>query len=142
MAAASGRDNSIAALVWPVSGTLTSRFTEFLTSDGEKPTRDRDSEFLARRVARGELLATWNDGWQALFEALVPLTDADLGRTVTIRGQPHTVAAALHRSLAHASYHVGQIVYIAKALRGPGWQSLSIPPGQSAAFNERMMSKR
>ena len=87
-------------------------------------------------MTRAELRAKWEDGWRVLFAALADLSDADLERTVTIRGQPHTVAEALHRSVAHASYHVGQIVYVAKALRGADWRSLSIPPGQSAQFNQ------
>ena len=131
---AAGASNSIATIVWHVAGNLKSRFTDFLTSDGEKSWRDRDSEFLARDVTRAGLQTKWDDGWRVLFAALSDLTDADLERTVTIRGQPHTVAAALHRSVAHASYHVGQIVYVAKALRGADWLYLSIPPGQSAQY--------
>jgi len=127
-----GTGNSIVTIVWHLTGNLKSRFTDFLTADGEKPWRDRDSEFLAREVSRKELQAKWEDGWRVLFAALTDLSDVDLGRTVTIRGEPHTVAQALHRSLAHASYHVGQIVYEAKALRGADWRYLSIPPGQSA----------
>jgi Protein of unknown function (DUF1572) len=127
-----GTGNSIVTIVWHLAGNLKSRFTDFLTADGEKPWRDRDSEFLAREVSRKELQTKWEDGWRVLFAALTDLSDVDLGRTVTIRGEPHTVAQALHRSLAHASYHVGQIVYEAKALRGADWRYLSIPPGQSA----------
>ena len=136
LAAASSVSNSIATIFWHISGNLKSRFTDFLTSDGEKPWRDRDSEFLARDVTRTELLAKWNDGWQVLFQALTDLNDADLDRTVTIRGQPLSVAQALHRSLAHTSYHVGQVVYVAKSLRGTDWRYLSIPPGQSAPYNK------
>ena len=131
LAETAGSSNSIATIVWHLAGNLTSRFTDFLTSDGEKPWRDRDSEFLARQVKRAELQAKWEDGWRVLFAALSALTDADLAKTVTIRGQPHTVAEALHRSLAHTSYHVGQIVFVAKALRGADWRYLTIPPGQS-----------
>ena len=131
LADAAGSSNSIATIVWHLAGNLTSRFTDFLTSDGEKPWRDRDSEFLARQVKRKELQAKWEDGWRVLFAALSALTDADLAKTVTIRGQPHTVAEALHRSLAHTSYHVGQIVFVAKARRGADWRYLTIPPGQS-----------
>jgi len=131
LADAAGSSNSIATIVWHLAGNLTSRFTDFLTSDGEKPWRDRDSEFLARQVKRAELQAKWEDGWRVLFAALSALTDADLAKPVTIRGQPHTVAEALHRSLAHTSYHVGQIVFVAKALRGADWRYLTIPPGQS-----------
>ena len=137
LAQVAGSGNSIVTIVWHLAGNLKSRFTDFLTSDGEKPWRDRDSEFLARAVSRKQLQAKWEDGWQVLFAALTDVSDADLGRTVTIRGEPHTVAQALHRSLAHASYHVGQIVYVAKALRGADWRYLSIPPGQSARFNPR-----
>ncbi len=128
LAEATGPGNSIVTIVWHVAGNLQSRFTDFLTSDGEKPWRNRDSEFLAREVSRKELQAKWEIGWRVLFAALSNLTDTDLGRSVTIRGEPHTVAQALHRSLAHASYHVGQIVYVAKALRGADWRYLSIPP--------------
>ena len=131
LADAAGASNSVATIVWHLAGNLTSRFTDFLTSDGEKPWRDRDSEFLARQVKRAELQAKWEDGWRVLFATLSALSDADLAKTVTIRGQPHTVAEALHRSLAHTSYHVGQIVFVAKALRGADWRYLSIPPGQS-----------
>ncbi len=135
LAQVAGTGNSIVTIVWHLAGNLKSRFTDFLTSDGEKPWRDRDSEFLAREVSRKELQTKWEDGWRVLFAALTNLGDVDLGRTVTIRGEPHTVAQALHRSLAHASYHVGQIVFEAKALRGADWRYLSIPPGQSARFN-------
>jgi uncharacterized damage-inducible protein DinB len=135
LADAAGTSNSIATIVWHIAGNLQSRFTDFLTSDGEKPWRDRDSEFLARQVTCTELLAKWEDGWRALFEALGNLSDANLDQSVTIRGQPLTVAEALHRSLAHTSYHVGQIVYVAKALRGASWHYLSIAPGQSAQYN-------
>ena len=127
--------NSIATICWHMSGNLSSRFTDFLSSDGEKPWRRREEEFYARQVTRAELLATWTQGWDVLFQALADLGDADLGRTVTIRQQPLRVDEALHRSLAHTSYHVGQIVYLAKAMRGKDWRYLSIPPGQSAAYN-------
>jgi hypothetical protein len=119
--------NSIAVIAWHVSGNLKSRFTDFLTTDGEKPWRNRESEFDERTVTRAELLAKWEEGWGVLFAALSALDDSMLGRQVTIRGEPHTVLQALHRSLAHASYHVGQIVYLAKSFRGEGWRSLSMP---------------
>src|SRR2546423_6697337 len=125
---AAGSDNSSATSVWPISGNLKSRFTDFLPSDGEKPGRDRDSEFLARDVTRAGLQTRWEEGWRVLFASLADLTDADLERTVTIRAQPLTVAEALHRSLAHTSYHVGQIVYLAKALCGTGWRSVGLSP--------------
>jgi uncharacterized damage-inducible protein DinB len=128
-------DNSVATIAWHVAGNLRSRFTDFLTGDGEKPDRDRDSEFLSRQLTHAALLAFWSGGWDLLSAALADLSDLDLARTVTIRQQPLSVTEALHRSLAHASYHVGQIVFLAKQLCGPAWVSLSIPPGQSAAYN-------
>jgi hypothetical protein len=126
--------NSIAVICWHVSGNLRSRFTDFLTADGEKPWRQRDEEFEARTVTRDELLRKWEDGWAVLMDALAGLGDGQLHSTVTIRQQPLSVHAALHRSLAHTAYHAGQIVYVAKALRGSGWKFLSIPPGQSDAY--------
>lgn len=129
------RGNSLATICWHVGGNLASRFTDFLTSDGEKPWRDRDAEFDARAVTRDVLMAHWRAGWQVLLDTLAPLTDADLSRTVTIRGQPLLVHEALHRSLAHASYHVGQIVYLAHIFCGETWTYLSIPPGGSAQYN-------
>ena len=127
--------NSIAVVCWHVAGNLRSRFTDFLTTDGEKPWRKRDEEFQARTVSRAELLAHWERGWAVLLDTLGSLTDDDLAGTVTIRGQSLRVSEALHRSLAHASYHVGQIVYAARALRGEAWRFLCIPPGQSDMYN-------
>lgn len=127
---------SVSTIVWHVAGNLQSRFTDFLTSDGEKPWRRRESEFEDRQVGREELIEKWDAGWKTLFDALEPLTDEDLARTITIRGVPLTVCEALHRSLAHTSYHVGQISYIGKMLRGEEWTYLSIPPGGSTAYNE------
>lgn len=128
--------NSIAVICSHISGNLRSRFTEFLTSDGEKPWRKREEEFRARTVTRAALLTKWNEGWDVLLGTLATLTDEQLELTVTIRGQPLRVHEALHRSLAHLSYHVGQIVYIAKATRGKDWKYLSIPPGKSDAVNQ------
>jgi hypothetical protein len=130
-------DNSVAIIVSHVAGNLQSRFTDFLTTDGEKPWRRREAEFTPQDPTQAEVLAKWNAGWETLFGALATLSDAGLGHTVHIRGQAHTVMEALHRSLAHTSYHVGQIVYLAKALRGGTWQYLSIPPGQSEAYNKQ-----
>ena len=127
--------NSIATLVWHVSGNLESRFTDFLTTDGEKPWREREEEFAVRTASKREIRDRWDRGWTVLMKALRGLDDADLARTVTIRGVEHTVAEALHRSLAHTAYHVGQMTYQGKALRGEHWQWLSIPPGQTAAYN-------
>jgi hypothetical protein len=132
--AASGDDNSIAMIAWHIAGNLRSRFVDFQTTDGEKPWRNRDEEFAERTVSRQELLDKWEDGWRALFAALEPLSDANLNDVVTIRQQPLAIHQALHRSLAHTSYHVGQIVYLAKMFRGAAWRSLSIPKGASAAF--------
>ena len=131
-----GDSNSIAVLVWHVSGNLTARFTDFRTTDGEKPWRNRDEEFVDRVVTREELLTKWESGWEVLFATLGTLTDADLHLSVTIRGQSNSIHQALHRSLAHTTYHVGQIVYLAKAIRGEEWKNLSIPKGQSAAYNQ------
>jgi uncharacterized damage-inducible protein DinB len=132
-----GGGNSIAVLCWHLAGNFRSRFTDFLTSDGEKPWRQREEEFSRRSVSKQELLAYWEGGWAVLLETLRGLRDADLEREVTIRGQPLRVAEALHRSLAHASYHVGQIVYQARGLKGGDWRWLSIPPGQSDQYNAR-----
>ena len=128
--------NSIAVICWHVSGNLRSRFTDFLTSDGEKPWRSREEEFRQRSVSRAELLEKWEQGWTPLLGTLERLSDADLNHVVIIREKPLRVDEALHRSLAHLSYHVGQIVYIAKSMRGKDWTYLSIPPGQSDAYNK------
>jgi uncharacterized damage-inducible protein DinB len=129
-------DNSIATIVWHIAGNLRSRFSDFRTSDGEKPWRERDEEFEERIVGRDELLAKWESGWDTLFAALDALTDEDLVHTVTIRGRSYAIHEALHRSLAHTSYHVGQIVHLAKSFRGASWRNLSIPKGGSRAYNE------
>ena len=127
-----GEGNSVAVIVSHIAGNLKSRFTDFLTTDGEKPWRDRDAEFQPRpKVTRREVMETWDEGWKTLFAALDPLMDDDLTRMVTIRGEKMLVHEALHRLLAHTSYHVGQIVYIAKSFRGSEWNCLSIPLGKS-----------
>ncbi|MBK8232636.1 MAG: DUF1572 family protein [Candidatus Eisenbacteria bacterium] len=127
--------NSVAILVWHLSGNFKSRFTDFLTTDGEKPWRKRDEEFEDRAVTKAQLLEKWDEGWGVLLTTLAALSDEELGSTVTIRGQGLTVREALLRSLAHASYHVGQVVLVARALRGNAWTFLSIAPGGSAAYN-------
>ncbi|HEX5106915.1 MAG TPA: DUF1572 family protein [Vicinamibacterales bacterium] len=132
-----GDSNSIAVILAHLAGNFASRFTDFLTTDGEKPWRDRDREFVPREARRQELLEAWERSWAVLFGALAPLTDDDLLRTVTIRKEALSVHDALHRSLAHTAYHVGQIVYIARASRAGDWRWLSIPPGQSAEYNRR-----
>jgi hypothetical protein len=139
--ALSGQTNSIAVIMKHVGGNLRSRFTDFLTSDGEKPWRDRDREFIDDFPDRAAMLAHWERGWARLFEALTPLTAADLSRTLTIRGEPHTIVQAIARSLAHVAYHTGQIVLIARIhaeRAGAPWTTLTIPRGGSRAFNEGM----
>lgn len=126
--------SSLAIVCWHISGNLRSRFTDFLTADGEKPWRNRDEEFDERAVSRAEFLAKWEGGWSVLFATLATLTDDNLRDTVKIRGQAMKVHEALHRSMAHVAYHVGQMVYLAKAFRGEQWTSLSIPRGQSSSY--------
>jgi uncharacterized damage-inducible protein DinB len=133
--------NSVAMLVRHVSGNLVSRFTNFLSEDGEKPDRDRDAEFAERLYTRVEVDEMMRRGFSALDSALASLTDADVTRTVTIRGQAMTVHAALARSLAHIANHMGQIVLLAKITVGSPWQSLSIPRGQSKTFNSEMQRR-
>ena len=128
--------NSIATIVKHLAGNMRSRWTDFLTSDGEKPDRRRDTEFEAAPANRAELTALWEAGWKCVFEALEPLSDADLGRTVTIRGEPHAVPLALERSLGHTCYHVGQIVQVARVHAGEKWNTLTIPRGGSQQFNK------
>lgn len=128
-------NNSIAVIVQHLHGNMLSRWTEFLTSDGEKSWRDREGEFDPKLTARDELMARWNKGWDCLLAAIDPLTPADLERTVRIRTEPHSVAQAIARQLAHVPYHVGQIVLLAKLFKGEAFQSLSIPRGGTAAFN-------
>ena len=133
-----GGGNSLATLVWHISGNLRSRFTDFRTADGEKPWRRRDEEFIDRPVGRDEVMAKWDVGWAVLFAELDLLTDADLGAHVTIRAEPMTIGLALQRSVTHTAYHVGQIVFLAKQWRGEGWKSLTIPVGMSKAVNQKM----
>ena len=134
--------NSVAVLVWHLAGNFASRFTDFLTTDGEKPWRHRDEEFDDRAVTRAELVAKWNDGWAILNEALAGLSDTNLNDTVLVRGVEFKVHEALHRSLAHASYHVGQIVFLAKSFRGDAWNTLSIARGASQAYNANPTRER
>ncbi|MBK8702620.1 MAG: DUF1572 family protein [Saprospiraceae bacterium] len=127
--------NSIALIVKHMSGNMLSRWTDFLTSDGEKTWRQRDQEFEGSYADREALLEAWEKGWQCLFDAVDPLTAADIERIVYIRNEGHTVMEAIQRQIAHYSYHVGQIVFLAKHLSGAQWQSLSIPKGNSQVFN-------
>lgn len=125
--------NSIAIVVRHVAGNLRSRFTDFLTSDGEKPTRNRDAEFeMPETISRAELLAAWEEGWAAALGAIDALAPGDLDRTIYIRQEAFAVVEALNRSATHTAYHVGQIVLLAKHFRGPDWTTLSIPKGRSA----------
>jgi len=129
-------DNSVGAIVKHVGGNLLSRWTDFLVSDGEKPGRNRDTEFvILSEDSRDRLLAQWEDGWNTLLKALAPLGANDLTRTATIRGEPLTVLQAINRQLTHYAYHVGQIVYLAKHFCGANWKTLSIAVGQSDRFN-------
>ena len=132
--------NSIAIVMKHMAGNMRSRWTEFLTSDGEKPNRNRDSEFEQAPSTRAELLEVWNDGWDRVFSALEPLSDSDLERTITIRGEPHSVMQAVNRQIAHYSYHVGQMVFLAKHLNASGWKSLSVPRNKSAEFNRKVLA--
>jgi uncharacterized damage-inducible protein DinB len=132
--------NSIAIIMKHMSGNMRSRWTDFLTTDGEKPDRQRDSEFEAPAKTRAELIAMWEAGWKLLFDALTPLTDAELSKTITIRTEPHSVMQAINRQTAHYSYHIGQIVYLARHFAGSQWKTLSIAKNKSRKFNVRVAS--
>ena len=132
--------NSIAIIVKHMTGNMRSRWTDFLTSDGEKPDRNRDMEFGEPSATREELLARWNEGWDGLFQALDPLTDSDLERKVAIRGEPHSVMQAINRQIAHYAYHCGQIVFLAKHFKANEWKSLSVPRNRSADFNRKVLA--
>ena len=129
--------NSIAVNMKHLAGNMLSRWTDFLTTDGEKPERDRDMEFvMLPQTTKAEMVAYWDKGWQCTFDAVQPLNPENLMRRVTIRGQDHTVVQAINRQLAHYAYHVGQIVYLAKHFKASDWQSLSVPKNKSAEFNK------
>ena len=132
--------NSIAIIVKHMAGNMRSRWTNFLTTDGEKPDRNRDSEFVDPPATRKALMELWEEGWSHVFHALEPLSDADLGRTVTIRGEPHSIMQAVNRQIAHYAHHVGQIVLLAKHLAHDRWESLSVPRNRSAEFNQNVAS--
>ena len=133
-----GEPNNIYIIVKHMSGNMLSRFTDFLTTDGEKPWRQRDAEFIddAPNATMADMLAMWNKGWDCLINAIDSLQEEDLSKTVLIRTEPLTVIDALNRQLSHYPYHVGQIVYLGKIMRVEGWQSLSIPVGQSQLYNQ------
>jgi hypothetical protein len=135
--------NSVALVVKHMAGNLRSRWTDFLTTDGEKPDRDRDQEFvLTEGDTRPEMMRRWEHGWETTLKAVRSLKPEDLSRTVYIRREPHTVLQAISRSTAHMAYHVGQIVYQGKHLRGAEWKTLSIPRGKSAEVNARTPEDR
>ena len=137
--------NSIAIIVKHLAGNMRSRWTDFLTTDGEKPDRHRDTEFVEPPQTRAELMKLWEAGWKHVFDALDPLTDADLTRTVTIRTEPHTVMQAINRQIAHYSYHVGQILFAAKhwtTAKTGKWNSLSVPRNQSKQFTADVAAGR
>lgn len=132
--------NSIAIIVKHMSSNMRSRWTDFLTTDGEKPDRNRDHEFIDPPVGREAVMAAWEAGWAVLFAALEPLTEADLERSVKIRGEVHSVMQAINRQVTHYAYHCGQIVVLAKHFQSEKWRSLSVPRGQSQQFNQRVAS--
>lgn len=138
LAVLDGESNSVAVIVKHMTGNMRSRFTDFLTTDGEKPGRDRDAEFEDPPASREELMALWDEGWRCVFTALEPLTEEDLQRSITIRGEAHSVMQAINRQVAHYSYHCGQIVLLAKHFKSDQWQTLSIPRRKSAEFNRRV----
>jgi uncharacterized damage-inducible protein DinB len=130
--------NSVAIIVKHLVGNMRSRWTDFLTSDGEKPDRQRDTEFEAPAKTRQEILEMWESGWKLLFNALGSLTDADLERTITIRNEPHSVMQAVNRQIAHYAYHVGQIVYLSRHFARDQWKSLTIPKKKSADLDTKV----
>jgi hypothetical protein len=135
--------NSVAVVVKHMAGNMRSRFTEFLTSDGEKPDRHRDQEFeMAPGVTRADVMRWWDEGWAQVLGAIDALRPEDLTGVVAIRGEPHSVLQALNRQVAHYAYHVGQIVFLAKHLRSREWKSLSIPRGKSEEINQRMAERK
>lgn len=139
----SPESNSVVLIVKHLYGNMLSRWTDFLTSDGEKEWRNRDNEFISEgNLSREEINWMWEDGWSLLFKTLYALTDADLDKNIKIRGEEHSVLEALERQIAHYSYHIGQIVYLAKICKDKEWKSLSIPKNKSKEFNELMFGKK
>jgi len=132
--------NSIAIIAKHMAGNMRSRWTDFITTDGEKPDRNRDTEFVAPPATRDELMQLWNRGWAVVFSALEPLSDSDLTRKVTIRGEPHSVMQAINRQIAHYAYHCGQIAFLAKHFKSSDWKSLTVPRNRSAEFNQRVLA--
>jgi hypothetical protein len=132
--------DSIAQVVKHLAGNMRSRWTDFLTTDAEKPDRNRDTEFENPPATREEIMRLWDEGWALVFAALEPLSDEDLGRTITIRGEAHSVMQAINRQTAHYAYHVGQIVLMAKYFAGDGWKALTVPRGKSQEFLNRVLT--
>lgn len=139
-AALDAESNSIAIIVKHITGNMRSRWTDFLTTDGEKPDRNRDSEFEAPPKTRADLMAIWESNWKIVFDALAGLAEADMARTVYIRTEAHSVMQAIHRAIAHYAYHVGQIVYLAKHFSGSKWTALTVPRRKSAEYNAQIAS--
>lgn len=137
-----GESNSIAIIVKHLSGNMISRWTDIFTTDGEKPDRNRDTEFEGSVGDTTALMEIWERGWSRLLETLESLTPDDLERTILIRGEPHTVVQAIIRQTSHYAYHVGQIVFIAKHLRSEGWQTLSVARGKSEEYNQQMLAEK
>jgi len=133
--------NSISTIVKHLHGNMLSRWTDFLTSDGEKEWRKRDEEFDNDITTKKELIAKWNEGWECLFNAINPLTDDDLEKEIYIRNMGHSISEAINRQLAHYPYHIGQIVFIGKIIQNESWNSLSIPKGESKVYNKEKFSK-
>ena len=133
--------NSISIIVKHLAGNMRSRWADFLASDGEKPDRKRDTEFENPPSTRAGVIKLWEDGWAYVFTALEPLSDAEIDRTVMIRGEPHSVMQAINRQIAHYAYHCGQIVFLAKHLQSRQWKSLTVPRGKSEEFNRRVAAK-
>jgi hypothetical protein len=134
--------NSISVIVRHLHGNMISRWTNFLTEDGEKPDRDRDTEFIPPPLEKAAIIALWEEGWKCLLDTLRSLREEDLLKTITIRQEPLTVVDAIDRQLAHYPYHVGQIVYLGKMVRNNNWQSLSIPRGASKEFNAKLFTNK
>lgn len=134
--------NSIAVIVKHIAGNLHSRWRDFLTTDGEKPDRDRDQEFEMIKDTRESLLEFWDAGWATLFSSIEPLTEEDFSKTIKIRGEPHTIVESINRQLTHYSYHIGQIVFLAKHLRSTEWKTLSVPRNRSAQYNQHLADQQ
>lgn len=141
-AAIDAEANSIAVIVKHIAGNLHSRWRDFLTTDGEKASRNRDTEFELIADNRESLMTFWETGWQTLFNSIEPLTEEDFAKTITIRGEPHSVVEAINRQLTHYSYHIGQIVFLAKHFKSSEWKTLSVPKNRSADFNAFLKEKQ